>query len=235
MRHFTLEEWADFARGVLERERRTAMDSHLDTGCKSCAAVVSLWQHVHRIGRSEPAYEPPESVLRCSKATFTLCTHAEAQPKRRYSAKLLFDSILQSPQIGVRSGETAVRQLLYSVGDYYMDMRIEPQQDSVKVALVGQVLNGNDVDESLNEAPVALLQAGRVRARTVTNRFGEFRLECDLESGLQLRIRLPQGTELRIPVVEPILTEDDAASQSSANIEVKHLLPGRKKRTRTKG
>jgi hypothetical protein len=128
-----------------------------------------------------------------------------------------------------------VRQLLYAAGDYYMDIRIEPQEDSVKVALLGQVLNGDDVDHRINAAPVALLQGGRVRAETVTNCFGEFRLECDLESGLQLRVRLPQGTELRVPVLEPSLAEAENKSQPYESIEIKHLLPGRQKRTRTKG
>src|SRR4029077_5638462 len=234
MRHFTLEEWADFARGVVEGERRTAMHSHLDTGCKSCGAVLSLWQRVHDIARRELAYEPPASALRYSKAAFTLHRPPETHPKRAGRAKLLFDSFLQPQLAGVRSGDAAVRQLLYGTGDYHIDIRIEPQEDSEKVSLVGQVLNANDVDQHLNSAPVALLHAGRVRAETVTTRCGESRLECDVKSGLQLRVRLPHGNEVRVPVVEPTLAEDEPKSQPSDSVENKHILPESKKRTRKK-
>ena len=236
MGHFTTEEWADFARGVVEGELRTAMHSHLDSGCKPCKAIVNLWERVLKIARRELAYEPPASAVRYSKATFALQRHTETtRPNRADRAKLLFDSFLQPQLAGVRSGEITVRQLLYAAGDYHIDIRIEPQEDSDLVALIGQVLNADDVDQRLDESPVALLQAGRVRAETVTNCLGEFRLECDLESGLQLRVRLPQGTELRVPVLEPTLAEDENKSQPSESIEIKHIFPGRKKRTRTKG
>jgi len=150
-------------------------------------------------------------------------------------AKLLLDSFLQPQLTGVRSSEITVRQLLFGAGDYHIDIRIEPQEDSDKVALVGQVLNADYVDNYIDQASVILFQAGRVRAESFTNRFGEFRLECELESGLQLRIKLSHGTELRVPVLEPTLAEDENKSQTSESIEIKHLLPGRKKRTRTKG
>ena len=234
MRHFTLEEWADFARGVVEGERRTAMHTHLDSGCKSCGAVLSLWHRVHNIARRELTYEPPASALRYSKAAFTLHRPPETHPKRAGRAKLLFDSLLQPQLAGVRSGDATVRQLLYGSGDYHIDIRIEPQEDSEKVSFVGQVLNANDVDQGLNSAPVVLLQAGRVRAETVTNRFGEFRLECDLESRLQLRVRLPHGNELRVPVLDTTFAEDERKSQPSDSVEVKHILPGSNKRTRKK-
>jgi hypothetical protein len=234
MRHFTLEDWADFGRGVVEGERRTAMQSHLDSGCKSCAAVLSLYQRVHTIARREPAYEPPAGAVRDSEATFALHRPRETDPNRAERAKLLFDSFLQPQLAGVRSGGARVRQLLYGTGGYQIDIRIEPQEDSEKAVLVGQVLNADDVDQGLNAAHVTLFHAGRARAETMTNRFGEFRLECDLESGLQLRVRLPHGTELRVPVLEPTLAEDESKSQPSDSIEIKHILPGSKKRTRKK-
>ena len=211
------------------------MQNHLDSGCKPCEAMLNLWERVHRIARRELAYEPSASAVRHSKATFALQRQPETHTKRAEIAKLLFDSFLQPQLAGVRSGEITVRQLLYAAGDYHIDIRIEPQEDSEKVALIGQVLNADDVDQRLDDSPVALLQAGRVRAETVTNCLGEFRLECDLESGLQLRVRLHHGTELRVPVLEPTLSEDGNMSEPSESIEIKHLLPGRKKRTRTKG
>jgi hypothetical protein len=211
------------------------MQSHLDIGCKQCEAILELWQRVHGIAGRELAYHPLASAVRDSKAMFELHRQPETQPRRALPAKLLFDSFLQPQVAGVRTSEVTVRHLLYGAGDYQIDIRIEPQEDSEKVALVGQVLNADDVDQCLDESPVVLFQAGRVCAETLTNSFGEFRLECELESGLQLRVRLPQGPELRVPVLEPNLIEDENEPQPSESIQIKHLLPGRKKRTRTKG
>jgi hypothetical protein len=235
MRHFTLDDWTDFARNIVERGKGTAMKGHLEAGCTSCAAVVSLWQRVYMMAGRELAYEPPEGAVRRSKATFSLHMASKNRPKRGVRAKLLFDSFLQPQLAGVRSSEIAARQLLYGAGDYHIDIRIEPQEDSDKVALVGQVLNAADVENYIDQAPVILFQAGRVRAESLTNCLGEFRLECDLESGLQLRIRLPQGTELRVPLVELTLDEDENNLQPSESIEIKHILPGRKNRIGTKG
>jgi hypothetical protein len=235
MRHFTLDDWADFARDIVEPGKGTAMKGHLETGCKSCTAVVSLWQRVHGITQRELTYDPPESAVRNGKATFTLHMASKIRPKRGPCAELLLDNFLQSQRAGVRSGEITARQLLYGAGDYHIDIRIEPQEDPDKVALVGQVLNAADVENYVDQAPVTLFQAGRVRAESFTNCLGEFRLECELESGLQLRIRLPQGTELRVPLVELTLAEDDKKLQPSESIGIKHILPGRKKRTRTEG
>jgi hypothetical protein len=235
MLHFTLDDWADFARDIVERGKGTAMKGHLETGCTSCTAVVSLWQRVHMMAHRELAYEPPESAVRNSKATFALHIASKSRPKRGVHAKLLLDSFLQPQLAGIRSSEITARQLLYGSGEYRIDIRIEPQEDFDKVALVGQVLNAADVENYIDQAPVILFQAGRVRAESLTNCLGEFRLECELESGPQLRIRLPHGTELRVPLVELALTEDENNLQPSGSIEIKHILPGRKKHTRTEG
>jgi hypothetical protein len=234
MLHFTLDDWADFARDIVERGKEAAMKGHLESGCRSCAGVLSLWQRIHKIGRRESAYEPPESAVRNSKATFAFHMASKSGPMQGVRVKLLLDTFLQPELAGVRSREFAVRQLLYGSGDYQIDIRIEPQEDSDKVALVGQVLNAGDVENYIDRAAVTLFQAGRVRAESFTNRFGEFRLECELESGLQLRVRLSHGTELRVPVLEPTLPEDGDKLQPSESIEIKHLLPARKKRTRAR-
>jgi len=82
MRHFTLDDWTDFARDIVERGKGTAMKSHLEAGCTSCAAVVSLWQRVYMMAGRELAYGPPESVVRHSKATFSLHMASKNRPKR---------------------------------------------------------------------------------------------------------------------------------------------------------
>jgi hypothetical protein len=117
------------------------------------------------------------------------------------TAQLLFDS-LKAPQAeGMRSAGPSFRQLLYGTGDYRVDFQIEPQENTEKMALVGQILNARHPDETVSAAPVTVLKGQRVRALGVTNRFGEFRVECEVERGLQLRVKLASEI-VSLPVFE---------------------------------
>ena len=238
MPHFSLEEWVDLARGAADTKKRTAMRNHLDAGCTSCASMLNFWQRVHGIAQREKAFEPPDRTVRAAKGMLAL-----RQPQKRrsktavaaVSATLLFDSFSQPKLAGVRSSESAIRQLLYQAAEFHVDFRIEPQEDPRKVAVVGQILNVSDPEESLGQIPVALFRHAKLRAEAITNRFGEFRLECLLESGLYLRVSIPEGPELRIPVLEPILSEESKAwFQPTDSAPIKRILPGKKKSTRTK-
>jgi hypothetical protein len=121
--------------------------------------------------------------------------------KKATIAQLLFDS-LASPQLqGMRSAGPSFRQLLYGTDDYRVDLQIEPQENSEKMALVGQILNARFPGETVSAAPVTVVKGQKVRALSATNRFGEFRVECEVERGLQLRVKLPQEV-VSLPVFE---------------------------------
>jgi len=64
--------------------------------------------------------------------------------------------------------------------------------------VVGQIRNVNDPEDTLAQVPVALFRHAKLRTETVTNRFGEFWLECLLERGLYLGVSVQEGPELRI-------------------------------------
>ncbi len=204
------------------------MKAHLDTGCNSCSSVLNLWQRVQGIAHRESAFEPPAGPVRVAKEMFVLHLPTKTRSNRVVSATLLFDSFVQPQMAGVRSAESAVRQLLYASGEFHIDIRIEPQEDSDKVAVVGQVLDANDPGQSFEQVPIILFRSGKPRAEAITNRFGEFRLECVLESGLYLRVSVPGGPELRVPVLEPTLIDEDMEPETTDSATVKRLLPGRK-------
>lgn len=235
MRHFSLEKWADFARNVAGQHEKAAMQTHLNDGCKECAKELRLWRRVHDFGQRQPAYEVPESVVRSMKGIYAI----EGKPRIRRAktaiGELLFDSFRNPLPAGVRSISTSSRQLLYGAGDYRVDVRLEPRMDSEKVSLVGQVLNSADPESSLDAVPVVLLKGGTIVAESLTNRFGEFHLECDLERSLHLRVSLPGETELRVPLVEPAGEPPAGSSDLLDSKGVrKLLLPRSKKRTRKK-
>jgi hypothetical protein len=230
MRHFELGEWADFARGVVDEERKETMNSHLESGCKSCGKVLKLWQRVSAIGRHTSAYEPPENTVRNAKAAVRFHPRKESVKFLRQPSKLLFDSQLHPQWAGVRSNESSVRQLLFESGDFNVDIRIEPIEDTVKVALIGQVLNARDLESQFMTAPVSLLKGAHRVVETVTNQFGEFRLEFILQEGLQLGILVPEGIELRVPVLIPIPVVCNQESQDIDSKRIKHMLPRTKKK-----
>lgn len=202
MKHFSLEEWADFARNVVRQDLKKAMETHLESGCKKCAKAFELWRRVTDVARRQSAQEPPESVVRSAKGMYLLHGFRRPHSKKATLAELLFDSFRAPLAAGVRSATAANRQLLFGAGGYRVDVRIEPQEDSNRASLAGQLLNASNPNERLASAPVVLSRGGKVVARCLTNQFGEFHLQCGLESKYQLRVELPGKTELVIPLVE---------------------------------
>lgn len=227
MPHFSLEEWADFARNVVKGDQKAAMQTHLESGCKPCAKVLGTWTRVREAATREKAYQPPESAVRTVKGLGAI--HIPAQTS---FARLLFDSFSNPIAAGVRSTATVARQLLYGIGAYRIDLRLEPQMDSDKVSLVGQILNSADPAKHAAAVPVVLLKGRKVLAESHTNGFGEFHLQCDLDGRLQLRLTLPHGSEVRIPLVEPAKTITAQSLEGLESYRVTGIASRKRKRTR---
>jgi len=231
MDHYSMENWVDFARGVIGAREKTAMQSHLDTGCKKCSKALKLWKHVHQVARQETALAPPETAVREMKAAMAIHGPRRQKGIAAATAKLLFDSGLSPVQVGVRSSGSAARQLLFGVGTYRIDLRMEPQLDSDKVAVIGQVLHSADPREGLGALPVALLNGRKVVAETITSSFGEFNLECSQEGRFHLRVKLP-AEELQLALVDPILPPLPILSLPHDSKSLNRTRKKRKKRTR---
>jgi hypothetical protein len=58
MKHYSLDRWVDFARGVIGDRERAAMQSHLDEGCPICQEAVALWKRVRCFEDLIPVWEP---------------------------------------------------------------------------------------------------------------------------------------------------------------------------------
>jgi hypothetical protein len=233
MDHFSMERWVDFARDVVAPKERATMQSHLDTGCRKCSKALNLWKHVHQVARQENALEPPDSAVRAMKGSFAI--HGPKRQKRGVlaPAKLLFDSGLSPVQTGFRSSGSTARQLLFGVGTYRIDLRMEPQLDSDKVAVIGQVLHSADPSEGLGALPVALVKGRKVVAETLTSKFGEFNLECDMDGRFHLRVKLP-AEELQLALIEPILPPGSLLPLTYDSKAFNKVIRARKKRPKRK-
>lgn len=200
MKHFALEDWADFVREVVGPTRRAAMQGHLDEGCKRCLRAVAVWQSVLDISRQEASYQPPENAVRSAKAYYGVY-----RPQRGLSgvakiAELIFDSFRQPLPSGVRASAVASRQLLYRLGKTLIDMRLEAGDKPNRISLVGQVLDSSQTDRGVSDIPVILLRGSESMAQTVTNQFGEFHLTFDAAPELHLRIRRGEPETILIPL-----------------------------------
>lgn len=200
MAHFSLEQWADFARNTLKGKIKEEMQVHVDTGCESCVKILSLWKRVHEVSAREPAYEPPAGTLRIVKSVLPGLSKPSG---KRAILELLFDSKLTPSFAGVRSTTSTARQLLYAAGAYRIDLKMEPRLDTERVSVMGQVLNSADPTQMIPTIPVTLIRNNKAITSTETGDFGEFELECKLTAHLQLRLKLPDGVGVEIPLIEP--------------------------------
>lgn len=237
MRHYSLEKWVDFARDAVREDEKAKMQSHLQTGCAMCRKELNLWQRLQQTAQRESTYEPSEGAVRIARAIFANANQRTHLPRRAKSevAALLFDSFRSPLLAGVRSAGSATRQLLYAAASYRIDVRIEPQTDSDKVVLIGQVLNSIDPDERVSQVPVTLHKGREVLAESVTSQFGEFQMECDLEGGFRLTVILPGKGEVSLPLIEPTLNPGEAVPQPDDINRVRSRSKVRKKGTRTNG
>ena len=233
MQHYSLEQWVDFARNVIGKQERASMQDHLDSGCKQCSKALGLWQRVHEAGRQERRYEPPDSAVRTIKGTFAIQGPRRPARGTREIASLLFDSSRSPLTAGVRSTGTAARQLLYGVGEFRVDVRIEPKSDSDNVTVMGQILDFANRGARLSDVPVALVRSREVLGESATNRFGEFHLECDLEAGFQLRVKLP-SKEVTLPIAMPVTGSVEDVAKHNDSKGVSRNLERTKKSTRKK-
>ena len=143
MRHYTLEQWIDFARNMTESSIKERMQSHLDAGCARCSKELAMWQHLHQVAQRTSNDQPSEGALRSCKNAFESQRAAAAGLARRKHRSSSSFLIACAPRCWPECvpPQSHSRQLLYGSATYRIDVRIEPQIDSEKVILIGQILN----------------------------------------------------------------------------------------------
>ena len=188
MKHFTTEEWIDFANEAVAESRRQEMQNHLEEGCSRCKKMASLWQRVRQTAKSAAECQPPESAVRIAKAGFA-GVRLEGKPAKAPGlVEVLFDSFLQPLVQGVRSSGSEVRQMLYRADPYEVDVHIEASPAANKLVVTGQLLDLRNPDVPGRGVPVVISNLRGHVVQTVTNEFGEFREEIRTSSDLELKL-----------------------------------------------
>lgn len=226
MAHFSSEQWVEYVRNMLKEKDKEVMRAHLESGCKRCLEALSTWTRFRQAASRESLYQPPEGVVRTVKALVA----TQHRPARVPLARLLFDS-LQTPALaGVRSAAAPARVMLYGIGDYRIDLRMETKPGS-RMSIVGQILISSDPAQPAALVPVTLVSGSKTLRTLETNEFGEFSCECEAEENLRLQFTLPDATQIKIPLLQPSLSGVKNVTETidSAKVGSGHSL--KRKRT----
>lgn len=123
----------------------------------------------------------------------------ELPPRGMQAAKLIFDSSRYPLPDGVRSLSPGPRQLAYQHKRTIIDVSLEFVEGSGRMSLAGQVLDGER--KGKNDGLSVLLVGGNgTLARTATNEFGEFHVECEFPEDLSLEVRLGERSWVLVPL-----------------------------------
>jgi anti-sigma factor RsiW len=192
--HARFEQLADLVEDRLVPSERTAVLGHL-AGCARCAAEASSLERLVELMRTDDSTDPPPPVV--ARAVRLIRARADAVGtglRRRLIAALTFDSRLTpGPVFGLRAGPAAERQMVYSVGDYDLELRVAEAGDAWAVS--GQMLGPCDG----GHVEFAGLSG---RFRTELSGMCEFRLPPAPAGAYALTVRL---TELDVEITELIL------------------------------
>jgi hypothetical protein len=198
-KHFAAEEWVDFVNGVLPAERNQAMQRHLDSDCRRCSKVADLWGRVRQAAKRESECHAPESAVRHVRSAFAMARPLEA--KRGFEIpRLVFDTLWQRAAVGVRSTASTPRQVIYKAGEIAIEMLLEPEPNSERINIAGQVSSTARQGEGLPDIPVVVTSPDGKIAEASTNQFGEFQLDFVPQGGLRISFAVIGEKELSIPL-----------------------------------
>ena len=216
MKHYAIDQWADFTRGLIAREERTQMQAHLHDGCQKCGQLSDFTTRLTVTCTSLAADAIPESTVRLARAIFPVRVHDRPKRGNRLPIELIFDSFLVPSPVGLRATWQVGWQGLYRAGDCSLDLRIEPELKSSRTAVIGQVTNHVLPELDMGNLPVSLRAGKLVVAETLSNRFGEFQLEYAQQPQLNLCINLPDSKSIRVPLKRFIADQPAAKSRTSS-------------------
>lgn len=206
MEHYSVEEWADFVRGVVAESETAQMRLHL-AGCSRCQAEVDWLNRVEEWAQLDRQFEVPQEVVRQARSIFPAKREGWAEALHAIVAELVFSAGQNWQPVGVRTAATAGQRLLYRAAQYSIDLAIDTNDAENASEIVGQITNRDDASEPLDKIPVQVVVGRESMGETETNEFGEFVLRSPGTRNLILRFAFKNvGRRIDVPVK---LTLDD--------------------------
>ena len=192
----SFERLIDYLDGQLDQVEAEPLAAHMASGCEQCSGSADWYRRVRTVAATDNSVEPPAWVMKRALRIFET-QHSRPRLFERIGrsvAALVFDSLAQPAVAGVRSTETASRQLLYQAADYSIDLQVARSTES-RANLIAQVLRENQPRfESVAGLTVELIHAGERVAKTTTNEMGEFTIGDIAAGAYDLRVETNDGT-----------------------------------------
>ena len=153
-------------------------------------------------------------------------------------ARLVLDNFLQPLCAGVRCApQFSARRLLYESECLIADLSLEPQENSQRITLVGQVLDAAQPERQLASLSLVLQgQAGPIAVAT-TKEFGEFHFDFDSEPRVSLEIGVKENHWVSLELPDPKCavqetTEESQLPEAATDSEAREDLLLKKKKWR---
>src|ERR1700674_1344368 len=129
-------------------------------------------------------------------------------------ARVISDSLRDPLPAGVRGLQDRSRRLLYAAGSLTVDLLVEPEADSNRIALWGQILDSARPDRRFAGVSVTLQGWKGPVAQATADEFGEFELDFNFESNLSLEIRIAETHYITVPL--PVLARSRRSAAGSS-------------------
>jgi hypothetical protein len=186
----------DFLDHRVSEAEASRVAKHLAGDCAACGESRDWYQRVRITAASDDTVAPPPWALKRAVRILETERNRPGLAARigQAIASLVFDSVARQPLAGVRSTETANRQLLYRAGNYSIDLQVAPSEHA-RADLIGQVLQESEPTfESVAGLKLDVECDGKIVCSTVTDEMGEFKV-TGLQLGVyNLRVELSEGS-----------------------------------------
>ena len=200
MRHYNLDDWAEFAVGAGSADHRIELQRHLDQGCTECGKTVAMWNRVREMAAREHHFMTPESAMHYARTLFRVFPPKAAGNPVIEWCRMVFDSRRAPALAGVRGGAAPPSRFLFQSGRLILDVMMEPRSDDDPVSLVGQISDPANPAGKYGNLDVSVVpDAGEV-SRTRTNATGEFQMMFQAAGKLLLLVELEDRSVLVSPL-----------------------------------
>ena len=184
MNHFDIADWTDYARNLVQDDRREQMDEHLASGCTRCRRTLSALERVATLARDDLRLSPPEPTLRSVKALSAIHLPERAPELVSLALQLAFDSFLEPAPAGFRGAEPSSRHLVYYAQNYALDLQLHYEAETEMLQLGGEILDRKF--GPLANVPAFLIADDQVVSRSISGDLGEFSMTCGNEGSIRL-------------------------------------------------
>jgi len=200
MKHYSNEEWVDFANGVVSPLQKQDMEKHLVSGCKKCNELAEVWQKVQRAASDEDRFQPPSDIVHLVKAEFANAGYGQQPGLLGALAELVFDSSRAQALAGVRSVGAQSRQMLFSSNPFQIDVKIESKVGEPRISITGQLMDVTKPDQIGKGVLMTLSNRRGQTIQTTTNDFGEFHAEIENRGDLEITFLAQDGKPIVVSV-----------------------------------